>query len=85
MDRASWVQSRRKRYLAQVLGEFEKKIVPSLPQNPAMIALIEEFKGITRAKMNALAVDAVDIYRADIDGETVNEFAMDLRDQRRQG
>lgn len=76
MDRSGYIQKRRRKYLAQVLEEFEEKIVPLLPQNAD--GEVDAFKAMVRRKMNALAVDATDVMN--LDGE-VNGVAVELRDR----
>lgn len=77
MDRAQYIQKRRKKYLAQVLEEFEDQILSLLPAN-ADAEAIENFKGLVRRKFNALAVDAIDVMN--LDGE-INGFAVETRDR----
>jgi hypothetical protein len=77
MDRAHYIQKRRKKYLAQVLEEFETVIVPLLLVNAESDA-VQNFKGLVRRKMNALAVDATDVMS--LTGE-VNGFAVEVRDR----
>lgn len=82
MDRAYWLQGRRKRYLAQVLSEFERLIEPMIPTIPAAeMPDVKEFKGIVRARFNALAVDATDIYEQTERGTQVNAEAQRLKDR----
>lgn len=77
MDRAQYIQKRRKKYLAQVLEAFETEIVPLLLVNHESDA-VQDFKGLVRRKMNALAVDATDVMS--LDGE-VNGLAIEVRDR----
>jgi hypothetical protein len=72
-----YVHKRKKRYMAQVLESFEEKL------EPALIGLdlageVQNFKGLVRARMNALATDAVEVYS--LDG-TPNGLALEVRDQ----
>jgi hypothetical protein len=56
MERDEWIQRQRRRYLAQILGHFDEHILPHLP--PAAAGDVQDFKGLVRARVNALAVDA---------------------------
>jgi len=76
MDFAEYVQKRRKKYLAQVLEEFEEKIAPLLPEPASEV--VENFKGLVRRKMNALAVDAIDVNSV---GGHINGYAIEVRDR----
>lgn len=62
--------------MAQVLEAFEEQIEPHMPNGTQ--GAIQDFKGLVRARMNALAVDAVDILSPDM---VQNGVAQDLRDQ----
>jgi len=75
MDKAALVHKRKKRYMAQILGEFEEKVEPHLPPDVA-----EAFKIAVRRKMHALALDALEITSLR-PGEEVNALALELRDQ----
>jgi hypothetical protein len=57
MDKIAYVDKRRRKYLAQLMEAFEELIEPQTT-NPESVAT---FKGLVRAKMNALAVDAIDV------------------------
>lgn len=72
--RKGYVQKRRGKYLAQVLEDFERRLEPHLP--PSAAGEVQAFKGLVRARMNALAVDAIDIYTL---GER-NGLAQEFRD-----
>lgn len=76
MDRGQYIQKRRKKYLAQVLEAFEDQVVPLLASDDAQA--VENFKGLVRRKMNALAVDATDVMN--LDGE-INGYAIETRDR----
>lgn len=75
MDQGQYVHRRKSKYMAQTLERFEATIEPHLP--PEAAGDIQDFKGLVRARMNALAVDAVDIFT--LDG-VPNGAAQDLRD-----
>jgi hypothetical protein len=77
MDRAEYIHKRKARYMAQVLEAFEQQIEPYLPDDakPDM----RDFKGLVRARINALATDAVDLIS--LDGQQQNGVALELRDQ----
>lgn len=79
MDRAVWLQQRRRRYLARILTDFEHTIEPLLPASAA--ERVEAFKGHVRAKLNALAVDAIDIYETTERGTEINALAQELKDR----
>lgn len=82
MDRAAWIQQRRRRYLAQTLKEFEEMIEPLIPHIPAAeLPAVKQFKGIVRGKLNALAVDAIDIFTKTERGTHINAHAEQLRDR----
>lgn len=76
MDRAAYVDKRRRRYLAQLLEAFEELVEPQT-NNPDLVA---DFKGLVRAKMNALAVDAIDVMNLQV-GEEINGFALETTDR----
>ena len=77
MDRGEYVHKRKKKYMAQVLEAFEERIEPHLPESEA--GAVQDFKGLVRARMNALATDASDILSL---GEGVqNGLAQDVRDR----
>lgn len=57
---------------------FEDVIVPLLPAGAG--AVIQDVKGLVRARMNALCVDAVDLFK--LEGEArINGAAQELRDR----
>lgn len=76
MDKAEYIQRRRKRYLAQTLEEFEDIILPLLPANAD--EPVDRFKATVRRKFNALAVDASEV--CELEGE-VNGYAVETRDR----
>lgn len=63
--------------MAQVLEAFEQQIEPHLP--PEAHAARQDFKGLVRARINALATDAADLMS--LDGQQQNGVALELRDQ----
>lgn len=73
MDRSEFLQSRRGRYLAQTLEEFERTIEPLVPE-----ATAKDFKALVRRKFGALAKEAVDLMG--LDGE-MNGIAQDMKDR----
>ena len=77
MDRADYVHRRKAKYMAQTLEAFEQNIEPHLP--PEQAGAVQDFKGLCRARMNALAKDAVDIMSLD-GGAAINGVALDMRD-----
>lgn len=79
MDQAEYVHKRRKKYLAQTLEHFETHIEPHLPQDAA--GAVQDFKGLVRARMNALAVDCVDLMALERRAMEQNGAAQDLRDR----
>ncbi len=78
MDRGEYIHKRKRKYMAQTLEAFERDIEPHLP--PEVDGQVQGFKGLVRARFNALAVDSEDIIGL---GENVvlNGAAQDLRDQ----
>jgi molybdopterin synthase catalytic subunit len=79
MNRDDFVQRQRKRYLAQVLEHFEEHIEqPFLPASAA--GAVQDFKGLVRARMNALAVDALEIMALEDRAMAVNGAAQELRE-----
>jgi hypothetical protein len=74
---AEYVHKRKKKYMAQVLEHFEKELQELLPESAA--GAVQDFKGLVRARMNALATDAVDIMQ--LGDEHRNGLALDFRDR----
>lgn len=56
MDRAQYISSRRGRYLAQTLEEFENTIEPLVPNDAA-----QAFKAHVRRKFGAFSADCVEL------------------------
>lgn len=77
MDKAQFVQRRKKRYMAQILEGFEEDIEPHLPSEAAGVT--QAFKGLVRHRLDALANDATDVFSLG-DGE-VNGVAQEVRDR----
>lgn len=75
MERGEYIQKRRRKYLAQVLDSFDERIAPLIPAGSEVT--VEEFRGLCRAKFNALAVDATDVMA--LDG-FVNSYAEEVKD-----
>jgi hypothetical protein len=77
MDISTFIQQRRKRYLAQLLDDFENTVLPHLPETA--LADVNTFKANVRRKMNALAVDAIEAKQLGEAGQ-INAFAVERRD-----
>lgn len=75
MDKVGLVHKRKKRYMGQILGSFDALVLPHVPEEVA-----EEFKGLVRQKLNAMALDANEIHSMK-PGEEMNGAAVELRDQ----
>lgn len=60
--------------MAQLLEEFERTIEPLIPPKAAA-----EFKALARRKLNALAVDAIDLMS--LGDMAINGAAQDIRDR----
>jgi hypothetical protein len=74
-DKQALIHKRKKRYMAQILDDFEVNCEPHLPQDVA-----DEFKGTIRGKLHAMALDTVDIMQLKPE-ENLNLHALDLRDR----
>lgn len=74
LDRAEYIHKRKRKYMAQVLERFEETIEPHVPEGVA-----QDFKGLVRARINALAVDSVDILTLGEAGHQ-NGIAQDFKD-----
>lgn len=75
MDKANFVHRRKKRYMAQLLEDFEKNVEPLIPSDVAA-----QFKGTVRRKLHALALDACEIISLQ-PGEELNGAVIELRDR----
>lgn len=81
-DPKAYVHKRKRKYMAQVLEVFERTIEPLLPESDQNRKKIEDFKALTRMRLNALAVDACDV----MDGEVeINGAGQDVRDKLHHG
>lgn len=78
MDKAEYIQRRRKRYLAQTLDEFESVILPLLPESAT--PQVTQFKATVRQKFNALAVDAAELVDLGED-MVINGAAVEQKDR----
>jgi hypothetical protein len=76
MDKAAYVDKRRRKYLAQLLEAFEELVEPQTTDADR----VAQFKGLVRAKMNALAVDAIDVINLRLD-EEINGYALETTDR----
>ena len=76
MDRSAYVDKRRRKYLAQLLEAFEELIEPQVDDQES----VATFKGLVRAKMNALSVDAIDVMNLR-DDEAINGYAIETTDR----
>lgn len=75
MDKADYIHRRKGKYMAQILECFEETIQPHVADKGA----IQEFKGLVRRRMNALAIDSVEIIEL---GEgAINGLAQEIRDR----
>lgn len=78
MGRDEYIQKRRRKYLAEVMDFFDDMIVPMLgPDTDNRV--VDDFRGLQRAKFNALAVDAIDVIG--LDDVQINGYATDTRDR----
>lgn len=77
MDRAQYVQKRKGKYMAQTLEAFEESIEALLPDSSA--GVVQDFKGLVRARFNALAKDAIEIMSLS-DTAEINGIAQEMRD-----
>lgn len=78
MDQQAWVHKRKKRYMAQILEAFETDIEPHL--GPEANGHAQDFKGLVRMRLNALAVDACEVMSLENEGVTINGAAQAARD-----
>lgn len=77
MDLAELITRRKGKYMAQTLEAFEQLIEPLLPASGHKA--IEDYKGLVRARFNALATDSIEA--AELVDTHVNGAAQDLKDR----
>jgi hypothetical protein len=77
MDKAEFLHKRKRRYMAQTLEGFEEIIEPHL--STAAAGDIQSFKGLVRARLDALTNDACDLFALG-DGE-LNGVAVEVKDK----
>lgn len=77
VDGPTFLDRRRRQYLAQTLEAFEELIEPHLP--PSTEGAVREFKGLVRGKLNALMLDAHDLMKNN--DVAINGFAVEVRDR----
>jgi hypothetical protein len=73
-SRITYVETRRGRYMAQTLAEFEEKIEPLLSTEVA-----QAFKVIIRRKFGALAADVIALI--ELGDQAKNGYAQDVMDR----
>jgi hypothetical protein len=78
MERGEYIQKRRRKYLAQVMDFFDERIATLIPEGADQQA-VDDFRGLCRAKFNALAVDANDVMN--LDNGHINAFADEVKDR----
>lgn len=72
-DKKAYIERRRGRYMAQILTEFEAKIEPLIDAEVA-----DEFKGVVRRKITALAADSIEII--EMRDQVINGHGQAIRD-----
>jgi hypothetical protein len=75
------VHGRSRKYMAQVLEEFENSIEPLLGENGAEAGVVQDFKGLVRARFKALAIDANEAFSLATAGMALNGAGQQVRDQ----
>lgn len=82
MDRREFVETRRKRYLAQTLEEFEEKIERhlDLTEDPELRDWVASFKATVRRKFAAFETDVIDVMGEDPSVQ-INGVATAFRDR----
>lgn len=81
MDRREFVETRRKRYLAQTLEEFEEKVEKQVDlSDPDVAAKIASFKATVRRKFQAFETDVIDVMGEDPSVQ-INGVATAFRDR----
>lgn len=79
MDRVEYINQRKGRYMAQVLEDFEEKIEAKAREGGVPDRDIDDFKGLVRARLTALAADAVNVIQ--LGDDAINGLALELRDR----
>lgn len=77
MDRTGFIEKRKGRYMAQILSEYEEKVVPHLPDSAHGDS--QEFKAFVRSRLKSLADDAADL--VELGDGVVNGVAQEIRDR----
>lgn len=77
MDKATFIQRRKKRYMAQILEAFEVDIEPHLSAEAQ--GAVRGFKGLVRHRLDALANDAADVFA--LGNGALNGAAQEIRDR----
>lgn len=78
MTTKEFIQRRKGRYMAQILEDFDERIIPKLPESSA--GDIQSFKGLVRARLNTLATDAIEAMELGPEGE-IGDLAQQARDR----
>lgn len=82
IDRQQFLSQKKRRYMAQLLESFEELVEPLIDMSQAENETkVREFKGTVRRKLNALAVDALDVMNADEAGMVRNGAAVALTER----
>lgn len=79
MDRVGYINKRKGRYMAQILEGFEEELEPALIE-AGLESRVNDFKGLVRARITALATDAATVIRLG-DDAIQNGLTLELRDQ----
>lgn len=75
MNQAEWIAKRKGKYMAQILERFEETIEPHLP--PEAAGDCQDFKGLVRARLTALATDAAGIIGLEVQ---INPLSQEMKD-----
>lgn len=82
IDRQQFLSQKKRRYMAQLLESFEELVEPLIDMSQAENETkVREFKGTVRRKLNALAVDAIDVMNTDDAGMVRNGAAVALQER----
>lgn len=73
------IDRRANRYMAQILSDFEERIVPFLPPDAA--GEIQNYKGVVRKHLSDFAGDANEAWRLVKAGMSRNQLAQEIRDE----